>query len=271
MPATRRILLWLTAAILGCVAQLSFAADSVIPTLYVCGDSTAANGRERGWASHLQPFFDPAKLRVENRARGGRSSRTFLTEGLWDKVVADLKPGDFVIIQFGHNDGGPLDRDRARGTIRGTGDESQEVTMPDGKQETVHTYGHYLRRFIADARAHGATPIVASPVVRNDWRDGKVIRSESYPVYSADVAKSEKCLFVDASNIIADRYDEMGEAAVKPYFPEEHTHTSADGAKLNAELIVAGLKSLPGEPVSAFLSDRGQEVLRYEQATNKPL
>jgi len=236
---------------------------AAIPTLWVCGDSTAANGRERGWASHLQEFFDPARLRVVNRARGGRSSRTYVTEGLWDSVLADAKAGDFIVIQFGHNNGGPLDRDRARGSIRGIGEESRDVTMPDGRAETVHTYGWYLRRYVADARDRGATPIIASPVVRNDWRRGKVIRSQSYPVWSAEVANQEHCLLVDASNIIADRYDQMGEAAVKPFFPEEHTHTSRAGAVLNAELIVSGLKSLPGGPLNDFLSDRGKRVPAY--------
>jgi lysophospholipase L1-like esterase len=236
------------------------APDSSIPTLWVCGDSTASNGRDRGWASHLQEFFDRAKLRVENRARGGRSSRTFLSEGLWDAVMSEAKPGDFVVIQFGHNDGGPLDRDRARGSLRGTGDASRDVIMPDGKHETVHTYGWYLRRFVSDARAHQATPIIASPIVRNDWRDGKVIRAQGYPIWSAEIAHAEECPFVDASNIIADRYDAMGEAAVKPLFPEEHTHTSAIGAKLNAELLASGFKSLDGGPLDKYLSDRGQAV-----------
>src|SRR5213593_1447638 len=80
------------------------------PTLFIIGDSTVNNGTkgQQGWGTPLAGLFDPARIKVENRARGGRSSRTFLTEGLWDRVVASLKPGDFVLMQFGHNDGGPL-------------------------------------------------------------------------------------------------------------------------------------------------------------------
>lgn len=260
MLPRRTVILLLLAGIVA--ATLGNVGAAATPTLWICGDSTAANGRERGWASHLQPFFDVAKLRVENRARGGRSSRTYIAEGLWDAVLADAKSGDFVVIQFGHNDGGPLDRDRARGSIRGTGDESQQVTMPDGKRETVNTYGWYLRKYIADARAHGLIPIIVSPVVRNDWRKGKVIRSDSYPVWSADVANEASCLFVDASTLIADRYDSLGEPAVKHFFPEEHTHTSAAGARLNAELIAAGLASLPGDPLGQYLSDAGRKIAK---------
>jgi len=234
-----------------------------IPTLWVIGDSTANNGRDRGWASHLQAHFDPAKLRVVNRARGGRSSRTFVSEGLWSAIAAELKPGDFVLMQFGHNDGGPLDRDRARGSIAGVGDESQEVTLPDGKQEVVHTYGWYFRQYVNDTRAKGATPIILSHIVRNDWHDGKIIRPQSYPIWAAQVAAAEKCLFVDAHTIIANRYDQMGQEAVNPFFPEEHTHPSAAGSKLNAELIVAGLKGLAGGPLSDQLSATGKDVAPY--------
>ncbi len=240
--------------------------DASTPTLWVVGDSTAANGRERGWASHLRPFFDPEGLRVMNRARGGRSSRTFQVEGLWEQVINEVKPGDFVLIQFGHNDGGPLDDDRARGSIRGIGDEWQAVTMPDGRHETVRTYGWYLRKYIADTRAAGATPIVLSPVVRNDWKGDHVIRSQSYPVYAVDVAHHERCLLVDTQNIIADRYDAMGQDAVKPFFPDEHTHTSPDGARLNAELVVSGLKSLDGVPLDEYLSAIGRDVSPYRPA-----
>ena len=88
------------------------AQDAKIPTLWLIGDSTVKNGRGDGagslwgWGDLLAPHFDTDKIRVVNRALGGRSSRSFLTEGLWDKVLADVEPGDFVMMQFGHNDGG---------------------------------------------------------------------------------------------------------------------------------------------------------------------
>src|ERR1700722_14131112 len=86
-------------------AIVQTAANPNLPTLYVVGDSTARNNEPlRGWGSEIGAFFDPAKINVVNRAIGGRSSRTFMTEGRWDKVLAELKPGDFVLVQFGHND-----------------------------------------------------------------------------------------------------------------------------------------------------------------------
>src|SRR5262249_23653275 len=146
------------------------------PMLYVIGDSTANNANHRGWADPLAGYFDSTKLPVVNRARAGRSSRTFITEGLWERVRADLKPGDFLLIQFGHNDGSAPDKDRARGSLPGLGEESKEFTMPDGRKETVYTFGWYMRKFIRETKAVGATPIVLSLTVRNIWKDGKVER-----------------------------------------------------------------------------------------------
>ena len=100
-----------------------------IPTLWVVGDSTANSSGGRGWADPFAEYFDQTKAHIVNRARGGRSSRTFLTEGLWEDVHRRLKPGDWVLIQFGHNDGGPPDQGRARGSLPGLGDESREFTI----------------------------------------------------------------------------------------------------------------------------------------------
>src|SRR5256885_1958149 len=97
------------------------------PTLFIVGDSTVKNGTkgQQGWGDPIAAHFDKAKIKVENRAIGGRSSRTFQTEGRWDKILAAAHEGDFVLIQMGHNDAGPLDdASRARGTLRGTGDET---------------------------------------------------------------------------------------------------------------------------------------------------
>ena len=145
-------------------------ANIKLPTLFLIGDSTVRNGQgdggggQWGWGEPVVEYFDAAKINVVNRAVGGLSSRTYLTGGHWDRVLAMLKPGDFVMMQFGHNDDGAInDNSRARGTIKGTGNESQEIdNILTKKHETVYSFGWYLRKFIADARAKGATPIVCS-------------------------------------------------------------------------------------------------------------
>src|SRR5947208_8845412 len=143
-----------------------------LPTLFLIGDSTVNNSTKglQGWGKPIAAMFQTNKINVQNKARGGRSSRTYYTEGLWDDVRKQLKPGDFVLMQFGHNDGGPLADGRARASLKGNGDETQEIENKiSGKKEVVHTYGWYLRQYIRDAKDAGATPIVLSLVPRNIW------------------------------------------------------------------------------------------------------
>ncbi|MBV9868901.1 MAG: rhamnogalacturonan acetylesterase [Abitibacteriaceae bacterium] len=232
-------------------------ATSHLPTLFLIGDSTVNNGGRglQGWGKSLPVFFDLTKINVVNRARGGRSSRTFLTEGLWAKVVAELQPGDFVLMQFGHNDGGSLNTNN-RASLKGNGDETQEVVdKATGKTEVVHTYGWYLRQYIADTKAKGATPIVLSLVPRNDWINGKVVRaSNGYGRWAAAAAQAGGAAFVDLNEIIAKHYDALGQDKVKTFFPFEHTHTNKEGADLNAASVVEGLKGLKNCPLVAYLT-----------------
>ena len=240
-----------------------------LPTLFVVGDSTAnntANGA-LGWGDPFVGFFDPRRINVLNRARAGRSSRTFLTEGLWGNVLQDVKRGDFVLIQFGHNDGGPLDTGRARGSLPGLGEESKEVTMPDGRKEVVHTFGWYNRRFIREVTEKGATPIILSLTVRNIWKDGRVERgSGRFRGWAEELARSRGVRFVDVTNIIADGYEALGEEKVRALFGADHTHTSPAGAEFNASAVVAGLKGLRGNPLGKYFSARAKAVAAYRPA-----
>ena len=231
-----------------------------LPTLFIIGDSTVNNSEVgmKGWGNVIGDHFDRSKINVVNRARGGRSSRTFYTEGLWDQVLTEIKSGDFVLMQFGHNDGGPIDKEKARGSLKGTGDETQEITVEaTGKRETVHTYGWYLRKFLRDAKTKGATPIVLSPVPRNIWKDGRVVRaSDDYGKWAAESAKTGGAIFVDLNEIVARRYEKDGEDKVGPqYFTtKDHTHTSPVGARVNAESVIEGLRGLKNDPLRKYLS-----------------
>lgn len=229
----------------------------VQPTLFIIGDSTVNNGTrgQQGWGTPIAGLFDPEKIRVVNRARGGRSSRTYLTEGLWEKVLAEMQPGDYVLMQFGHNDGGPLTGGRGRASLKGNGEETQDVAAGD-KKETVHTYGWYLRKYTADAKAKGATPIVLSPVPRNMWKGDKVNRaSGDYGKWAAEAAQAGGALFIDLNALIAQRYDEAGPQKVAElYFgPTDHTHTTPAGALLNAECVAEGIKGLKECPLAGCL------------------
>jgi rhamnogalacturonan acetylesterase len=224
------------------------------PTLFIIGDSTVKNGSGKGsdslwgWGSVIQTHFDTSRLAIQNHAIGGRSSRTFITDGRWERILKDLKSGDYVIIQFGHNDGGALDdTSRARGTLRGIGDSSKTIFNPIRKvEETVHTYGWYMRQYVREAKAKGAIPIVCSLVPRNDWSKNKVKRAnESYALWAKQIAEQEGTLFIDLNEKVAIEYEKMDEATVKnQFFPKDHTHTNVEGAKLNAQIVVNEIKGL---------------------------
>src|SRR5438094_5107803 len=125
-----------------------------------------------------------------------------------------MKSGDFVLIQFGHNDAGAInDATRARGSLPGLGEETQEIdNLLTKKHEVVHTFGWYMRKMIADTRAKGATPIVLSLTVRNIWSNGTVERGPGkFGQWAAEIANAQHVAFVDLTTLIADRYEQLGE------------------------------------------------------------
>jgi lysophospholipase L1-like esterase len=246
--------------------------NPALPSLFIAGDSTAAKGppSATGWGVPFAAYFDSAKINVVNAARGGRSSRTFITEGLWDQLLAQVKAGDTVLIQFGHNDAGAInDASRARGSIRSLGEETEQIdNLLTKKPELVHSFGWYVRKMIAEVRAKKATPIIFSLTVRNAWREGKVERTNGpWSAFAAELGKTENVAFIDLTTLIADEYERRGDAAVKPFFPKDHTHTSPEGADLNARLVVAALKNLNGAPFARTFSAKGQTVASAPAAT----
>ncbi|HVY91805.1 MAG TPA: rhamnogalacturonan acetylesterase, partial [Bryobacteraceae bacterium] len=241
------------------------AINPALPSIFIAGDSTAADGVPDaiGWGRPFPQFFDTAKMNVVNEARGGRSSRTFVTEGLWDKLLADVKPHDYVIIQFGHNDGGDINGEKiARGSLPGLGEETQEIDNNVTKQhEIVHTFGWYMRKMIADTKAKGAVPILFSLTVRNIWKDGHVERgSGHYGEWTQEIAKSENATFVDFTNFAADHFEQLGEAAMAPLYPKDHTHTNDAGAELNARMVIALLKATRENAIIRNFSAAGRAI-----------
>ncbi|WP_236689356.1 rhamnogalacturonan acetylesterase [Dysgonomonas macrotermitis] len=228
--------------------------------MFLIGDSTVKNGRgdgsggQWGWGSFFDSFFDTSRISVENHALGGRSSRTFFTEGLWNKVLPGLKKGDYVLMQFGHNDGGPLNTGRARASLKGTGEESETVIMEsNGGPEEVFTYGHYLRLYIRQAKAVGAIPIVLSPTPGNRWTDGKANRmTNTYTQWAQEVARQEGVEFIDLNAISAEKLDAMGETAGRNLF-KDSVHTTEEGAKINGQSVVDGLKKIPDFSLNQYL------------------
>jgi|WetSurMetagenome_2_1015567.scaffolds.fasta_scaffold319745_1 rhamnogalacturonan acetylesterase len=257
--------------------------DPRLPTLFIAGDSTAARNStdiQRGWGAVLVDYFDSSKINLVNCAQGGASFPSYYA-GRWPQVVAALKPGDFVIVEFGHNGG----------HLNGTGEETR---IGIGGRE-VQTFGWYIRKFAADARSKGATPIISTPTVRNIWTnpnakfmdstivsrnekynsaDDKVERSMGQPLdngmisWAKLICELEKIAFVDHCQITAELYEKMGREAVEKLFIQDHTHTTTEGAVINAETFITGLKALKDMPLVNCLNDKGKT--RSEKKWDQP-
>lgn len=247
-------------------------ANAALPTFHIVGDSTVRSGGTGvglwGWGERIKPFFDTNKINVVNHAIGGRSARTYFTEGRWQKVVDAIKPGDFVIVQFGHNDqgriGDPAMKGRADG--KGIGDETVEDTKPDGTKELVHTFGWYMAKFVTDAKAHGATAIICSPIPhKQHWENGRDFASIAE--WDEQVAKNNGALYFDLTMVITEAYKKEGAEKVAAYFADKGTHTTDSGAQFNAARVIAGLKSLPRDPLENFFSEKGKAVEAYQPDT----
>ena len=251
------------------------------PVVFITGDSTVKNADKDedgmwGWGAVANTIFDEAKIDIVNAAMAGRSCRSYLNEGRWDRVYNSLKPGDFVLIQFGHNDISPIDKPKYRGAIATAKDTCHVYRMQAAKEdlskqnvidqklkantqvgsyEVVYSFGWYLKKFIQDAREKGATPILVSLTPRNEWPNGKIERrNDTYGKWYREVAEETGCEFVDLHNITADFLDKKcgkKEKAMK-YFNHDHTHTSLLGAKTNAQSIAKGLRDNKS-PLAEFL------------------
>ena len=229
-------------------AAAPIARDGDKPVVWLAGDSTCADGHGNdphtiwGWGSFFGEYLTSA-VEVKNLAVSGLSSRTYFT-GRWASIRDNIRPGDFVLIQFGHNDTSPINSGRARGTMAGTDDAPQTFVMEkDGSPVTVYTYGHYLRMMVRQAKQRGATPVIVSPTPQNRWEGAKIDRfTDTYNAWSRQVAAEEGVAFVDFNDIAAAQYEQIGrEKAQKDYFADA-VHTYEPGARFYCELLAKALK-----------------------------
>ena len=237
------------------------------PVVFITGDSTVKNKDSDkdgmwGWGSQAYTVFDQEKVTCVNVAKAGRSTRSYVREGRWEQVYNTLQPGDFVLLQFGHNDICPIADAKERGVIPGTADTCNVYKMEkDGRYEVVYSFGWYLRKMIDDCREKGATPILVSLTPRNEWPHGKVERrNDSYGKWYREVVEQTGVDFLDVHNISADFLDrkfaskseEKSKKAASRYFNNDHTHTSLAGARMNAQSVAKGLRDI-NSPLAAYL------------------
>ena len=245
---------------------LSASAPDKTTTIFIIGDSTAANkdlskGKlERGWGMALQRYFDENVIVVDNHAVNGRSSKSFMDEGRWDKVLEKIKPGDYVIIQFGHND---------------------EKAQPNRHTDPGSTFDYNLAKYVRETREHGGIPVLMNAVVRRNFlvqapavADDEMLRNTTfadgsrmvegdslidthglYRVAPRDVARRMNCHFIDANKITHDLEQGLGREGSKklhmwflpgtePTEPEgkqDNTHYNVYGAQVVAKLLADAL------------------------------
>lgn len=246
------------------------------PVIFVCGDSTAKNSGKgksgeslAGWGTPIAEFFDSEKVVIKNVARAGQSSRTYYDRD-WPNVLPKIKPGDFVLLVFGINDGS---------TPPGLGEE----TVLRNNQP-AHTYGWYMSKMASDAREKGARVYLLTVTTRNIWSNPKVKFNDATPVgpllddydpredriergtgngrftqWTKDIGQKLHLPVFDLTNFCADKYEAMGREEVDKLY-SDHNHTYLPGAEMVATSIVSGLKAFKDSPFIPLLSEKGKAI-----------
>lgn len=238
------------------------------PVLFLVGNSTMRTGTlgngnngQWGWGFYAHEYYDENKITVENHALGGTSPRTFYTM-LWQSVLEAVKKGDYVFLELGHNDNGPIDSIRARSSYRPDGklevkeDSISIYNKVTRKQETVYTFGGYMRRFINEIRAKGATPILFTLTPRNDYEADNPKRiqrklSDFTPAIFA-IGKETNTPVIDLNDISATKLEQYGPWKTNYHFYLDKIHSSAYGARMNAASAAEGILA-SNDPQVAFL------------------
>ena len=212
--------------------------------IFLAGDSTlsikeAKAYPETGWGMPFVHFWD-STVSIVNRAKNGRSTKTFISEGLWKSIYDEMKGGDYVIIQFGHND---------------------EAVEKKERYSTPDTFKMNLNKFIRETREKKAIPVLLTPVSRRKFKEGKAIDThETYSGLTKEVARETGVLFIDLDEKSKNLYQQFGEENSKllflqlkegehPNYPEgkvDNTHFTELGARLIAQLVLCEIrKTIP--------------------------
>lgn len=201
-------------------------------------------------------------LPVQNKAIGGRSSRSYTVEGRFQAIIDTVKPNDIVVIEFGHNDGGSLSKDNGRSVCPGAGSETCRSTY-NGQQVTVLTYPAYLINAGKALVAKGAKVIISSPTPNNPWEGGSFSYAPGrFTTYSKSAAEQigSNAMFVDHGQYTANIFKSLGKAKVDSFFPNDHTHTSPAGADVVAKAFVKGVLCSGGGFLKGFLKNETAAV-----------
>ncbi|KAI1478472.1 carbohydrate esterase family 12 protein [Daldinia eschscholtzii] len=232
------------------LAVTATAAPAAPTTIHLCGDSTMAKGGggsgipTEGWGEYLKYSFGSDYV-VHNAAIGGRSARSFTREGRFTEVAKVVKPGDWVVIEFGHNDGGSLSNDNGRTDCPGDGAQTCQTTY-NGVKETVLTYPAYYKNAAKLFLEKGAKVILNSPTPNNICESGKCVgdtsRFDYYAWHAAAELASPDVYHVPHKQYAVQAMMNLGPSTVNANYPKDHTHTGPYMADVMAGSFVLGLK-----------------------------
>ena len=258
------------------------------PVLLLIGDSTMRTGTKGngsngqwGWGAFAHQWFDSTKITVENHALGGTSTRTFYSQ-LWPEVLQGVKKGDFVLIQLGHNDNGPLDTFTARNSLPGIAPDTMvHVTLHDcrnpkdnGREEDVYSYGEYMRKFIRDVRAKKANPILCSLTPRNSWDNDTTItrKTSTITAWQKAIAEEMNVPFVDLEDVSAKRLESFGHRKTDyMFYYVDKIHTSKFGAENNAYSAALAIEQCEDCKLKDYLVDLTPKTANVDRKPGKPV
>ncbi|KAJ7161419.1 rhamnogalacturonan acetylesterase [Mycena crocata] len=213
-------------------------------TVYLAGDSTMALGGggsgTQGWGVPLTQFLT---LRVVNDAVGGESARSFSSEGKFASLISSVKAGDFVIIEFGHNDATSGSVDNGKQDAVGDGfNITSTVTAANGTQILIHSFAFYIENAVNSIKAKGAIPIISSVTPDNIWSENTIAPGGRFVTYAHSIGVDTNITYVDHYSYTAQAYNKIGQTAVTAqFYPIDHLHTSTAGALVVAEAFIRGL------------------------------
>ncbi|KXN88794.1 Rhamnogalacturonan acetylesterase [Leucoagaricus sp. SymC.cos] len=238
---------------------------AVSQTVRLAGDSTMAVGGggsgTQGWGVLLSQYL---AIPVVNNAVGGESARSYSDQGLFTSLINSAQKGDFVIIEFGHNDASAGAVDNGKQDAVGDGyNITATVTTSSGSQILIHSFAYYIENAVAALLNKGAIPIISSLTPDNIWTNGAIAGPNRFVTYAQSIGTRRSITYVDHYAYTAAAYDSLGETQVDTFYPNDHLHTNAAGAQVVAEAFVRGLlcgnsslkskvnsagQAVPGEP-----------------------
>jgi len=248
---------------LAVAAVLSLLPPALGQTLYLAGDSTMAPGGDGpgtdtdGWGEFVGQYLT---LPISNQAVAGTSARSYTAEGLFTAIIDEVVAGDFVVIEFGHNDGtsGAVDNgdeDAVGDAVNGT----STVVEPDGSTEVIHTFNFYVTNAVNSLKAKGAIPIVSSQTPDNIWTGDVLAAAPRFVPDAQEVAGNTSVTYIDHFDYVAQAYEAIGETTVDTFYPVDHLHTSPTGANVVAEAFIRGVLC-SSSTLKEFVNSAGEAV-----------